>query len=112
MRIKATSHLVTLNHFDTDLGILKRQQALAKLPPAALLQSLIRERTRTINAGKTSEIWMHLRFSPVSVDSRLRGRASRTPNEPQAAKFSADPSAGQCHLERVAAIPIRDSHEV
>jgi phosphinothricin acetyltransferase len=31
MRIKATSHLVTLNHFDTDLGILKRQQALEKL---------------------------------------------------------------------------------
>jgi len=28
MRIKATSHLGTLNHFDTDLGILKRQQAL------------------------------------------------------------------------------------
>jgi hypothetical protein len=28
MRIKATSHLVTLNHFDPDLGILKRQQAL------------------------------------------------------------------------------------
>jgi hypothetical protein len=28
MRIKATSHLVTLNHFDTDLGIPKRQQAL------------------------------------------------------------------------------------
>jgi len=28
MRITATSHLVTLNHFDPDLGILKRPQAL------------------------------------------------------------------------------------
>jgi hypothetical protein len=30
MRIKAASHLVTLTHFDTDLGLLKRQQALTK----------------------------------------------------------------------------------
>jgi len=30
MRITATSHLVTLNHFDPDLGILKLQQALGK----------------------------------------------------------------------------------
>jgi hypothetical protein len=28
IRIKATSHLVTLNHPAADLGILKRQQAL------------------------------------------------------------------------------------
>jgi hypothetical protein len=28
LRIKAASHLVTLTHFDTDLGLLKRQQAL------------------------------------------------------------------------------------
>jgi hypothetical protein len=28
IRVKAASHLVTLNHLDTDLGILKRQQAL------------------------------------------------------------------------------------
>jgi hypothetical protein len=31
MRIKAASHLVTLTHFDTDLGLLKRQQALEKM---------------------------------------------------------------------------------
>lgn len=31
IRIKSTSHLVTLNHSATDLGILKRQQALAGL---------------------------------------------------------------------------------
>jgi hypothetical protein len=30
MRIKATSHLATLNHSEDDLGILKRQQAVAK----------------------------------------------------------------------------------
>jgi len=30
MRIKVTSHLATLNHFELDLGILKRQQALVK----------------------------------------------------------------------------------
>jgi hypothetical protein len=32
IRIKATSHLVTLNHSAADLGILKRQQALALSP--------------------------------------------------------------------------------
>jgi len=31
IRIKATSHLATLNHSTTDLGILKRQQALVRL---------------------------------------------------------------------------------
>ena len=29
VRIKVASHLATLNHFAADLGILKRQQALA-----------------------------------------------------------------------------------
>ena len=30
IRIKAGSHLVPLTHVDTDLGLLKRQQALTK----------------------------------------------------------------------------------
>ena len=41
MRIKATSHLVTLNHFNTDLGILKRQQALGTILAIILMIFLL-----------------------------------------------------------------------
>jgi hypothetical protein len=43
MRIKATSHLVTLNHFDPDLGILKRQQALDGRQPPNLSLEVLRD---------------------------------------------------------------------
>jgi hypothetical protein len=45
MRIKATSHLATLNHSEADLGILKRQQALfnsnAALAPDAVFCAVV-----------------------------------------------------------------------
>ncbi|MFD1510400.1 hypothetical protein, partial [Lacimonas salitolerans] len=35
-RIKVTSHLATLNHFEADMGILKRQQTLARRLPISM----------------------------------------------------------------------------